>query len=256
MSHGAQQPSAIDFNCDCEVISAYATLAELRERMMIRLGYSAQRANPPPGMSAEIDDFLRSAQRLLYVKNPSLRTERFYRWTMIPGIRYYGIPDNDTQTEFTDILASCNKDPDVYGITWVGFEDLNGAWQPLTCGINPALYTDSVNTTGWPSHYEVRGCIEIWPAPSDSYKLWVKGRFGIEPFTANGDRATIDDELVFLLALGNAKAHRGQRDAQGVLAQAGQYLLDVKAGRHLTRRYIPGLPSGLPLAQPRFLPLE
>lgn len=246
----------IDFNCDCEVVSQYATLSTLRTRMMRRLGYAAQASNPPPGMAAELDDFLASAQKFLYQKNPSLRTDRFYRWTMIPGVRYYGFQDNDTQTEFTDILDACEKHPDEYGIKWVGFEDLQGQWLPLAKGIDPVLYTNADLTPGWPSLYDVRGCIEIWPAPTEAYKLWVKGRFGLEAFTADTDRTTIDDELVFLMALGNAKQDRGQRDAANVLAQANEYLLDVKAGKHATARYIPRLPAGIPLTRPRFLPLS
>lgn len=239
--------SEIDFNCDCESISNFETLAELRRRMMIRLGYAAQADNPPPGMAILLDDFLQSAQKQLYKKNPSLRTTRFYRWTMTPGQRYYGIRDNDSSTEFSDI--SCNKHIDPYQVTGVWVEDLNGAWLPLICGINPENYV-TVAQEGLPTLYTVRSCIEIFPAPNAAYTLWMEGQFDLEPFTANTDRTTIDSELVFLLALGNAKKHYGKSDADDVLQQAGNYLLDTIAGKHLTKRYIPGTVRLPPAIQP------
>lgn len=225
-------------------------MAQLRRRMLIRLGYAAQADNPPPGMVVFLTDFLQSAQKLLYIKNPSLRTERFYRWTMTPGVRYYGIKDNDSQTDFTDI--TCGKHLNEYQVTWVGLEDLNGAWLPLVDGIDPTYYT-TAGQRGLPSNYEIRSCIEIFPAPNAAYKLWIKGQFDLEPFTADTDRTTIDSELVFLLALGNAKLDRGQRDAQDVLTEAGNYLKDVKSGKHGTRRYIPGTRPLPPAIQPRLI---
>lgn len=242
--------SEVDFNCECESISNHKTLAQLRRRMMIRLGYAAQADNPPPGMNDLLTTFLQDAQEQLYVKNPSLRTERLYRWTMTPGIRYYGIRDNDTETDFTDI--TCGKHLDEYQITWVGIEDLNGAWLPLVDGIDPTYYT-TASLRGLPSNYEIRSCIEIFPAPNAAYKLWIKGNFTLEPFEAPTDRTTFNDMLVFLLALGNAKAHYGQKDAETALTQAGNYLIDVKAGKHGTRRYIPGTRPLPPAIRPRLI---
>lgn len=239
--------SEADFNCECVTISAHQTLLELRTRMMRRLGYSAQASNPPPGMADLLDDFLRDAQTQLYAKNPVLRTTRFYRWTMTEGIRYYGIKDNDSQTDFTDI--TCGKHLNEYQISWVGIEDLNGAWIPLVKGIDPTLYTTAAQP-GLPACYEIASCIEVFPAPAYAYKLWIKGQFDLEPFEADTDRATINDQMVFLLALGNAKAHYGQKDAQSVLAQAGQYLIDIKAGKHATARYLPGTYRLPPAIQP------
>lgn len=220
-----------DFNSACEAISTYATLLTLRTRMLTRLGYAATASNPPPGMAALMDDYIRSAQIQLYAKNPSLRTERFYRWTLAVGIRYYVLTASD---------LSCTKQLDQYKVTWVGIQDLNNAWYPLIQGIPPEYYTAANTTTGLPSRYEIRSGVEIWPAPQAAYKLWIKGQFGLEPLVVDADRTTIDDELVFLLALGNAKKARGQPDADAVLAQAGNYLSDVKAGKHQTARYIPG----------------
>lgn len=239
--------SEVDFNCDCEDVSGYQTLSELRTRMMRRLGYSAQAANPPPGMADLLDDFLQSAQRILYLKNPDMRTERYFRWTMTPGVRYYGYATPDSSGDFTDI--SCDKFLQGTGVQWVGIEDLNGHWYELSKGIDPAWYTTDTQE-GRPSAYELRSCIEVYPAPAGAYNLWIRGRFGIEPFAEDTDRTTIDSELVFLLALGNAKLHYKQEDANAVLTQAGTYLVELKAAQHGTRRYIPGTAKLAPAVRP------
>lgn len=242
---------AVDFNCDCSVDESYQTLAQLRRRMMVRLGYAAQADNPPPGMADILDDFLRSVQRTLYIKNPGLEQKRFYKWTMEAGQRYYGIADGDNGCDDTAVARPLN----IYKIDWVGFEDLNGAWYPLVKGIDPVLYSRVVNLEGWPSNYEIRSCIELWPAPQSPYTLWVRGQWGLAPFEEDSDQTSIDSELVFLFALGMAKKHYGKPDASDVLAQANEYLLDVKSGKHLTARYIPGTRTLVPLVPPIFLPL-
>lgn len=241
--------SEADFNCDCPDLNDNQTLGQLRRRMMIRLGYAVQADNPPPGMSAELDEFLRSAQTTLYAKNPSLRTERFFRWTMVPGISYYGINDNDSQTDFTDISCTRHLNSAAYRIKWVGLQDLNNMWIPLRCGIDPTYYTTQ-QQQGLPQLYEIRSCIEVFPVPNAAYKLWIKGQMGLEPFVGNNDPTTIDSELVFLTALADAKEHRGQKDAKGVRGKAAEYLSDIISGNHLTKRYIPGTTPLPPAVEP------
>ncbi len=241
--------SQADFNCDCLDSNSNQTLLELRTRMMRRLGYSAMATNPPPGMSELLDDFLRSAQESLYGKNSALRTERLYRWTMVPGISYYGIRDNDSSTDFTDIDCGKHLDDRNFRISWVGLEDLNNMWMPLRCGINPSYYT-TAQQEGLPTLYEIRSCIEVFPVPNAAYKLWIKGMMGIEPFIADTDRTTIDSELVFLHALAAAKYHYGQKDASVVERKAEEDLRDVISGTHLTRRYVPNTYKLPPAVEP------
>ena len=236
------------FNCDCESASPYDTLANVRTRMMIRLGYPNQSSNPPPGMALIIDDALRAAQKLIYrqLVRAARRTERFYRWTMVPGQRFYGLTDSE---------GCCDYVLDPEKITWVGFEDLNRAWYRLDDGIPPEFYTRANINFGWPTRYEVRSCIEIFPAPQAPYTLWVKGDFGLAPLVADGDRCTIDDEAVFLLALGTLKVERGAKDASVILKQAGDYVQGIVAGTHGTKRYVPHSTTENPLTPPKFLPL-
>ena len=237
-----------EFNCACASVTEYQTLAQLRQRVLVDLGYPNQASNPPPGMAAFVNSKLYGAQKLIYKQlvNHGLDTERFFRWTMTPGLRYYAL--NESEGECTLVL-------DPLKVTWVGFEDLNQAWYRLTAGIPPEFYTRANINFGWPTHYEIRQCLEIFPAPQAPYTLWVKGHFGLAPFAADSDTATIDDEAVFLLALGNCKAHYGQKDAQTVLTQAGNYIGGMVGGQHGTRRYVPRTKIQNPATPPRFLPL-
>lgn len=241
--------SQASFNCECVDTNSNATLGELRTRMMRRLGYSAMATNPPPGMAELLDDFLRDAQDELYLKNPSLRTERFFRWTMVPGISYYGIRDNDSSTDFSDMDCTRHLNDASFRISWVGLEDLNSMWYPLRAGIDPSYYTTAAQE-GIPQLYEIRSCIEVFPVPNAAYKLWIKGQMGKEPFVANTDRTTLDSDLVFAWALATAKAHYNKPDAGYADQSARAMLSDFIAGLHLTRRYVPGVLKLPPAVEP------
>lgn len=223
--------SVTSYNCVCSEENANATLAQLRGRLMSRLGYGAQAANPPPGMRDMLNDFLQSAQEALYRRYDVLRTERMFSWPLEAGVRLYDLPENAEQ-------ATCTKQLDPRKLSWVGIER-DGIWTALRCGIAPELYTHDV--TGRPERYEIRQCIEVWPVPEETNgNLVIKGRFGLETFAADTDKTTIDSEPVFLLALANAKAHYGQPDANNYVAQLETMMLNLVAGSHHTRRYVPG----------------
>lgn len=123
-------------------------------------------------------------------------------------------------------------------LTYVGV-NRNGIYTPLTEGIPVSLYSNT--GTGWPLRYVIRDCVEVWPVPAATEgQLILRGHFGLLPFTNDGDVTTIDDQLVLLLALANAKADAGKADANLILQEHNEYLGDVIAGTHGTRRYIPG----------------
>lgn len=249
-----------DFNCACETGTMSGNIAQqfdldtlgaLRRRMLVRLGYASSADNPPPGMIDFCNEYLNDAQLQLNKKFKAQNMERFFRWTMVPGQRYYAL---DASAGGCDLLL------DPYKVSWVGFEDLNQAWYNLIEGIPPEYYTRANINFGWPARYEIRSCIEIFPAPQAAYTLWVKGYFGLRPFvdgsTGQDDNLTsFDGELVFLLALANAKAARSQPDAQIVMSQATSYFGALVAGSHGTRRYIPRTRAQSPWTPPRFLPL-
>jgi hypothetical protein len=226
-----------------------ATLATLRVRVLQRLGFGAQTSNPPPGMADLIDEFLSSAQVQLAQRFPALVTERFYTWTMVADQRFYTVTgDDETHPTSPDFLLDPRK------ITWVGIEDLNGTFYPLIEGITPLMYTVE-STSAFPTHYEIRQAIEVFPAPDAAYLLQIKGRPLNFAFAADSDIATIDPELIFLLALANAKAHYQQQDAQLYFTQATTYLGLLNAGTFGTARFVPGAIEVAPAPRPVYVPV-
>lgn len=220
------------YNCDCEDDGPIVTdtLLNLRTRMMRRLGYSAQAATPPPGVADLLDDFLRSAQVLLYNRYAATRKRRMFTWQLRQGVRFYDLAAN---------RGLCTLKLDARRIEWAGISDGDDVWTPIICGIPPEAYTS--NSSGIVQRYEVRQCIEVWPPPSDdTWLLRIKGDVGLLPLVSNTDRTSIDAEGVFLLALANAKAHYGKQDAGEAAAQAQGFMRDLTAASHGTRRYIPG----------------
>jgi hypothetical protein len=235
-----------NYNCECDDENPSRTLAELRTAMLIRLGYAAMAAFPPPGMAELLTSFLQSSQLLLYRQYKVLRTKRMFTWDLLEGVRFYDLHLNADE---------CQKKLDPRMIEWVGISDGTNWWQPIICGIPPECYSFN-QVLGWPQRYEIRQCIEVWPPPAQGpWKLRIKGDFGLEPFSADADKCTIDDEAVFLHALARAKAHYAQPDAANYQTDAMTYIKQLTAGAHMTRRYVPGvveLPAAIP---PKWLPL-
>ncbi|MFC4727146.1 hypothetical protein [Coralloluteibacterium thermophilus] len=235
----------VSYNCECEDEHPSRTLAELRTSLMRRLGFSAQAANPPPGMAELLNDFLYDAQQQLIWRYDVLRTERFFTWDLLPGVRFYDLVDN---------VDTCTVELDPRKLSWVGVER-DGRWYELIQGIPPELY--SRPEQNWrPTRFEIRQCIEVHPAPDVAgMKLRVKGRFPPTRFREDEDRTSIDHHAVFLLALANAKAHYQQPDAGNYVQQLEVLIRKLVAGAHGTRRYIPGARPTFPRDEPQWEPL-
>jgi hypothetical protein len=189
----------------------------------------------PPNLTGVVDRLVREAQELLYRRYTVLHTERWFTWSMPAGERFYDLADNDEQT--ADPACTLALDP--RRVTWVGVSQGDDQWRPLRCGIAPVDYIDGL--TSIPEFYAIRQCIEIYPAPAEStWKLRVRGHFGLLPLSADTDTTTIDAQAITLMALANAKAHYKQPDAGNYMQQLNVYLGDLTAGTHATRRYFPG----------------
>jgi hypothetical protein len=117
--------------------------------------------------------------------------------------------DDNTESLGED---ACPKLLDQYNVKWVGIARAGAQrWQKLTRGIPPQFLGSTI--TGDPTHYEIKQCIEVWPAPAASEgTLQIRAGFRLEPFVDDDDTPTVDDHLVFLLALGIAKKHWKQAD--------------------------------------------
>lgn len=226
--------------CACASNDGNQTLAQLRKRLMTRLGYAAQAAFPPPGMKELLNDFLYSAQVVLSAREiGAFRTERWFSWPLTAGVRLYDYPDNDER----NAPQECPAVIDPTKVTYVGVER-NGVWTPIRKGIRTSSYT-SDQLTGLPQCYEFRNCIELWPAPDETLgNLVIKARASLSRFSEDTDKTSIDSEAVYLLALANAKAHYRQADASTYLSQLEVHIRNLVAGTHATGRYRPGPDMG------------
>lgn len=231
-------PELTNYNCDCDDDWPTATLLELQRRILVRLGFAAM-PSPPPGMAELVNDFLASSQRQLYQKYRSMRTPRWFTWQLTEGQRFYDIAAN---------IDTCLKKMDPRKVLWIGISRGDNVWTKLIEGIDPIMYTSKILAI--PCYFEIRQCIELWPAPSDNtWLMRIKADFGLLDFSTDGDLTTVDSEAVFLDALANAKAHYGQPDAANIKAEANAYIAALNAGRHPTKRLWPGaspIPNAIP----------
>lgn len=231
-----EESASVSYNCECDDEYPTKTLAQMREYLMIRLGWGAMVSTPLPGVAVTLNSFLRDAQEQIYRQYKVFRLERFFTWQLLTGVRFYDLPENE------DV---CTKKLDPRMITWVGISEGDNFWRQLVCGIKPEFYYGDISS--WPTHYEIRQCIEVWPPPSsDDWKLRIKGYFGLLPLEEDTDVNTIDYEAIQLFALANAKAHYGQPDAANYMGQYRDYIGAVTAGSHHTRRYVPNTEQSYP----------
>ncbi len=131
----------------------------------------------------------------------------------------------------SNTTAECTKLISPHKVRWVGISDENGEWYKLYEGIDPAWYSGDIQTN-WPGRYEIRQCIELWPAPQGTQQLRIKGDFGLLRFTQDTDVTTIDSTAVFLRALANAKAHYGKGDAGNYASQCENHVMNLVAATH------------------------
>ncbi len=224
------------FNCTFETDENARTLSDLRSELLVKAGFASVASNPPPGIATLADSYLDTAQKYLYRKYKALETTRYFTWQMEEGIRFYDLPENIDHDGAPHALRL-----DRYEINSVWVEDDQGVWYgPLIRGIPPTYYT-FITEFGWPSHFEIRGCLEIYPPPADAYKLRVLGRFGLQDFSDDGDYTSIDPNLVLWYATALWRNDRGQtRSADVHFAMVSDYLKELAAGTHAGARYIPG----------------
>ena len=254
LSPGAPPPPAqVSYNCECEdedPTRPSQTLLQMRRRMLVRCGFANNADNPPPGTKELFDQILLDAQSFLFDEYPHFRTARFFRWPLLEGVRFYDLDANDD---------TCTKKLSAEHLIWVGITRLGDPsslkgeqWEKLICGIRPEQYSGGP-LQSWPTHYEIRQCIEVYPAPGpNAGYLRIKGHFGLAPFTADTDKTTLDPDLIFYHAAADYFTTGPRPDpnkARGFASLERNRLGDLVASSHQTRRYFPGddlLPTPAP----------
>ena len=137
-------------------------------------------------------------------------------------------------------------------VTEAWLED-DGRWLTLRPGIKAEQFNITQETI--PTRYELREFFEIFPIPNKAYTAWVKGHFGLLPFTADNDKTTIDAEVILLQAIVWGKMHFEHNDAMLQAKELEDFIKRLNAGTHAGKRYIPNPdlePTALPYPQVTF----
>lgn len=189
---------------------AYRTLGELKAKVLVRLGFGSSGA-ATGAADATVRNALEDAYLQLHRKNAWLHIEGREDVAVAKGQRFVDVPDalDPLKVQRLEI--------------WDASELL-----PMWRGLETHHYSTQEDR-GLPRRYEIRDQIRLWPDPEKAYTLVVTGTQAAGRFQLDGDRPKIDDHLVYLFGLANAKAHYRHPDAQAIAAQADDYLAELKA---------------------------
>lgn len=191
----------------------YRTLGELRTELRARLGMASQGA-AAGNNQALLDSMLRNGQRQLYLAGAWKRLHRYEDKTL--GVNQYLI-DYPTAADPDRILQ--------IGVN-IGSTDTPN-WQELKEGITLQNY-NTQGLTSWPKRFQCYEQIELWPKNDVSRTLRLFYIKALDAFTTDNHRATLDDEMVLLHALANAKLHYRHPDAETYGNQLQSILVSLK----------------------------
>lgn len=211
----------------------YQTLGELRATLQARCGFGA--AGAAAGVNVTVmDSFLQTAQTQLYWAGAHRSVQTYVDKTIGADQTLIDYPEELHPDRITQISVK-----------------FSGVWSPpLRRGISPEHYTHQDNP-GPPSRYEFYEQIEFWPMSDAVYDIRLWGIKRLARFTQENDRTTLDSDLVFSVALGMAKAHYRQPDAQFYVDQATNILNSLKSSQWTGRVYNPNEPATITSPKPQ-----
>jgi hypothetical protein len=120
------------------------------------------------------------------------------------------------------------------GITWTAKAYSTVNWLSLTEGIELQHY-NTLDLSAYPIRYQLKSAIEVTPRADHAYVLRLWGVKDADPFYEDEHTTSINDRLVFFLALAGLKSHYKQPDATTVADQFKQMYGTLKAKRGWTR---------------------
>ncbi|MEX2964485.1 hypothetical protein [Microbulbifer sp. TYP-18] len=200
----------------------YRTLEKLRQQLSARLGFGGQ-AGASSVNAPILNSFLYDAQQQLWEQVDWHHLIRFADKTVGYGQRLLEYPQD------------CDPERVLSVAVYDGVE-----WLPLARGID-WQHRDPLNTLDRPCRWEMADQLELHPQADRTYPLRIRYVRKPDRFEGEGDRASLNDNLIFLHALYNAKLHYRQPDADRYGAQLESELLQVKSrsrGRRVHRRKI------------------
>jgi hypothetical protein len=181
----------------------FRTLGELRAIVLARLGMGGMGASGGAN-GALVNSFLENGQRQLYELQDWKHLVDYYDITTGVDQNLYDYPTTGAMAS-----AGCAQFQRVLRIE----TEVNNCWTQLREGISTDMWA-TMGTNSQPCRYERYKQILVYPKADAAYKLRVWFVADLGSFSQDTDRATLDDSMILLHALTNAKAHYRQPDAQ------------------------------------------
>ena len=208
----------------------YRTLGELRSELSRRLGFGAQGSS---GINAGLlDSFLQNAQVQLFHSFEWRNLIKHDEETLGVGQQFYDYADDCDPMNIRDVAV------------WDGMR-----WVPMEEGITWEMRSD--DTQDQPRRYERYAQMEVWPVPEKQYTI--RRYYVASPgrFTQDNDRASLDDGLIFLHAVTNAKLHYKQADGEAYANQLNAMLTKLKGKNRGQATFRRGDVDQVYIARPR-----
>lgn len=182
---------------------AYRTLGELRAELLARLGMGGMGASGGANQTL-MDSFLRNAQAQLYRLADWKHLTDYENKSTGVGQNLYDYPTVGAMTG-----RGCERDKRILKVE----TNVSGQFVQIAEGITTGMWS-TMDTQGQPQRYERYAQILVYPKADAIYTLRVWYVADLGDFTHNGDAATLDDEMILLHAVTNAKAHYRHPDAK------------------------------------------
>jgi hypothetical protein len=210
---------------------AYRTLGALRSILLARLGMSGMGASGGANQTL-MDSFLSNAQTQLYWMQD---------WRHMIAYEDKSLGMGQTLLDYPD---ECEENRRVLRLE----SPYNGQYRQLTEGIETEDWS-TMGTQSWPCKFERFAQILIYPEADQLYDVRVWYVKDLEPFSQDDHEATLDDEMVLLHSVTNAKAHYRQPDSELYKGQLDTLLSRIR-GQSFSRGgvYRRGLP---PSSEPK-----
>lgn len=215
----------------------YRTLGEVRAELSSRLGFGA--AGAAAGVNqTNLNSIISRSQELLYWTHDWTRLRKYTDVSI--GAGQYQIDYPDTCNPERIKAISLNRGT-VSAPSW---------GDPMIKGITPTMYTTQASV-GPPYRWEPYEQIELFPKADQVYTARIFYVRTLLPLVESDDRFTIDDALVFLVALGTAKGHYRHPDAKLHMDNAESLLNKLKSKNWAKDVFSPNDYLDEPLPKPR-----
>lgn len=226
----------------------YRTLGQLRSEVLARLGMGGMGASGGANGTL-VDSFLRNGQQQLYWLQDWKHITDYADITTGVDQNLYDYPTAGTMNP----ANGCSRNQRVLRIETV----VNGQYVQISEGIETEMWS-TMGTRSQPVAYERLTQILVYPKADAAYTMRVWFVADLLPFTQDTHVATLDDEMVLLHALTNAKSHYRQPDAQIYQGQLDALLGGIRGrsigSNSVFRRGVPGQAQPRPVVVGRDVP--